>query len=182
MKKLYEFIRKNYFYFIFYSVVGWIYELFFFLFRGELVNRGFLTGPYLPIYGIGSLFIIYLLNKLKDKKICLKKINLMPVIIFLLIFIITTIVEYIGHFILDEYFNIILWDYSQDYWNINGRVCFYASRNFAIMGIIGIYLVHPKLERFINNLSDKIKNILFIFFGSTFLIDFLFTIIKYLDW
>jgi len=112
-------VKKYYIYFVCYAVMGWIYELFFFLFEGELVNRGFLMGPYLPIYGIGALFIILLLKKLKDKKLKVKNINFMPVIIFILIFMITTIVEYIGHFILDEFFNISLWDYSEEFLNIH---------------------------------------------------------------
>ena len=178
MKKFYEFFKVNYLYFIFYAFIGWIYELFFFLFQGELVNRGFLMGPYLPIYGIGALFVIYLLTKLKDKKIYLKKFNLMPIIIFILIFIITTIVEYIGHYVLDEWFNIILWDYSQDYWNINGRVCFYASRNFAIMGTIGLYLVQPRLESIIKKLSKKKINIIFIILILLFVFDLIITLIK----
>jgi len=80
-------VKKYYIYFVCYAVMGWIYELFFFLFEGELVNRGFLMGHYLPIYGIGALFIILLLKKLKDKKLKVKNINFMPVIIFILIVI-----------------------------------------------------------------------------------------------
>lgn len=180
MKRLYIFLRNNYLYFMFYSFIGWIYELFFFLFQGELVNRGFLFGPYLPIYGIGSLFLIYILNGLIKKKITIKKVNITPIIIFLLVFVITTIVEYVGHFVLDEYFNIILWDYSQDYLNINGRVCFYASRNFAIMGTIGLYFIQPKLEFFLNKLNDLKINALFIGLLLIFIIDFVFTIINLL--
>lgn len=171
-------VKKYFIYFICYAVIGWIYELFFFLFEGELVNRGFLLGPYLPIYGIGALFIILLLKKLKDKKLKIKNINIMPVIIFLLIFIITTIVEYIGHFILDEYLNISLWDYSEEFLNINGRVCFFASRNFAIMGIIGIYYVHPWLEMKVNKLQKREFNALFYTLFFVFIIDFIFTILN----
>lgn len=179
--KWYEFFRKNYLFFIFYSFIGWIYEEIFFAVQGEFVNRGFLTGPYLPIYGIGSLFLIYLLKDLIKKKIKIKKINITPIIVFLLVFVITTVVEYVGHFILDEYFNIILWDYSKNYLNINGRVCFYASRNFAIMGTIGMYFVQPKLERFLNKLSEKKINFLFVVLFLIFIIDFIFTIINFIN-
>jgi len=171
-------VKKYYIYFVCYAVMGWIYELFFFLFEGELVNRGFLMGPYLPIYGIGALFIILLLKKLKDKKLKVKNINFMPVIIFILIFMITTIVEYIGHFILDEFFNISLWDYSEEFLNINGRVCFFASRNFAIMGTLGIYIVHPWLEKKVNKLQKREFNILFYTLLLVIIVDFIFTILN----
>jgi len=171
-------VKKYYIYFVCYAVMGWIYELFFFLFEGELVNRGFLMGPYLPIYGIGALFIIILLKKLKDKKLKVKNINFMPVVIFILIFIITTIVEYIGHFILDEFFNISLWDYSEEFLNINGRVCFFASRNFAIMGTLGIYIVHPWLEKKVNKLQKREFNILFYTLLLVIIVDFIFTILN----
>ena len=114
MKKFYRFFRNNYLYFLFYSFIGWIYELVFFALQGKILNRGFLTGPYLPIYGIGSLFLIYILGNLIKKKIYIKKLNIVPILIFIFVFLITTIVEYVGHFILDKYFNIILWDYSKD--------------------------------------------------------------------
>ena len=178
MKKLYNFIRTNYLYFIFYSFIGWIYELFFFLFEGELVNRGFLFGPYLPIYGIGSIFLIYLLKDLVKKKIKIKNINITPILIFISVFLITTIVEYIGHYVLDEYFNIMLWDYSEEYWNINGRVCFFASRNFAIMGTLGIYFVQPRLEKFLNKISEKKINFVFIILLIIFILDLVFSLIK----
>lgn len=175
---MFEVVRKYFIYFVCYAVIGWIYELFFFLFEGELVNRGFLHGPYLPIYGIGALFIVLLLKKLKDKPIKLKKINFMPVIIFILIFFITTIVEYIGHFVLDKYFNIVLWDYSEEFLNINGRVCLFASRNFAIMGILGIYFVHPWLENKVNKLSKREFNVLFFTLLLVIIVDFVFTILN----
>ena len=176
--KYLECLKKYYIYFVCYAVIGWIYELFFFLFEGQLVNRGFLMGPYLPIYGIGALFIILFLKSLKNKKVMIKKINIMPIIIFILIFLITTIVEYVGHFVLNEFFNISLWDYSGEFLNINGRVCFFASRNFAIMGTLGIYFVHPWLESKVNKLQKREYNVLFFTLLFVIIIDFVFSILN----
>lgn len=116
MKKFYNCFRDNYFYFFAYAVLGWIYELFYFIIVDDkIINRGFLHGPYLPIYGFGALVLLLLLKDIRHKKIKLANINISPVIMFIIIFIVTTIVEYIGHFILDKGFNIILWDYSNDF-------------------------------------------------------------------
>ncbi len=172
MKKL----INSFIIFFTYSVIGWIYELFIFYYHGQgWVNRGFLYGPYLPVYGFGGLLLAITLNKLLKKK----KKNLIEWIIniltvFIAVFIITTVVEYITHYVLDTYFNIKLWDYSKDFLNINGRVCFNASRNFAVGGTILLYLIQPLIEKFIKKCKkkDKISIVLLIIM----IIDFIITI------
>lgn len=102
-------------------------------------------------YGIGLLITIivafilrYILVRQKNK---ISKIDVTPIVVFLLIFIITTVIEYISHFVMDTCFNTILWDYSQDFLNLNARVNFDASRNFAIGGTLLIYLVEPLIKK-----------------------------------
>lgn len=177
--KYYKFFRKYFFCFIVYAFLGWIYEVAWFLiFRNKFVNRGFLFGPYLPIYGFGVLILLLLLNKLMKKKIKISKINITPIIVFVAIFFITTIIEYISHFVLDKCFNIVLWDYSKDYLNINGRVCFAASRNFAIGGVLALYIVQPLLEKLLVKIPNKIQNVLFIILFFIFISDFIIKILK----
>ena len=98
-------------------------------------------------YGIGLLIFIilaliikYLIIKKNEK---VSNFDITPIVVFLLIFIITTVIEYVSHYVIDVYFNNILWDYSKDFLNLNARVNFDASRNFAIGGTILIYLVEP---------------------------------------
>lgn len=150
-----KFILNNFVIFITYANLGWIYEvLWFIIMRHKFVNRGFLFGPYLPIYGFGALILYYLLRNFMKKKHKVAGININVILVFIIIFIITTIVEYISHYILDTYFNIVLWDYSKNSLNINGRVCFEASRNFAIGGTAAMYLIQP----IINKINDKYSN------------------------
>lgn len=152
MKKIILFLEDNFLIFIIYAFLGWIYEgLWFIIVRHELVNRGFLFGPYLPIYGFGALILYYMLRNFMKKKHKVFNVNINIILVFIIIFLVTTVIEYIAHFILDNYFHIILWDYSKDYLNINGRVCFAASRNFAIGGTLALYVVEP----FIDKLIDK---------------------------
>lgn len=179
MEKVYKFFRDNYFYFFIYAFLGWIYEeLWYLIVENKIVNRGFLYGPYLPIYGFGALLLLLLLHKQIGKKIKLFGISITPILIFIIIFIITTLVEYIAHYILDEYFNIILWDYSKDFLNINGRVCLAASRNFAIGGTTCFYFVQPFLTKFFSKLKNSTKNILFIILFLIVIVDFIITIIN----
>ena len=160
--------------FFVYAVIGWIYELFIFYYHdGVWINRGFLYGPYLPVYGFGGLLLVNVLGKLLKKK---KKnlfdwcVNILMVLVA--VFVITTVVEYIAHYMLDTYFNIKLWDYSKEFLNINGRVCFNASRNFAIGGTVILFVIEPLIEKFIKKCKkiDMISIILFIIVVSDFII------------
>ena len=143
--------------FFVYAVIGWLYEVLLFYFRGDgLINRGFLYGPYLPVYGFGGLVLVVLLNKIlmrKKDKIgnWVKDILL----VFLLVFLISTVVEYVAHYALDTFFDIKLWDYSKQFLNINGRVCFGASRNFAIGGTFFLFVLQPFINKFLGNTEDK---------------------------
>lgn len=158
MKKFISLFEKNFTIFITYSFIGWIYELLYFLIvDSKLINRGFLFGPYLPVYGFGALILYYLLRNFMKKEHKVFNININVILVFIIIFIVTTIVEYVSHFILDTYFDIILWDYSDDFLNINGRVCLAASRNFAIGGTFLIYLVQPLVDKINTKYSNNNK-------------------------
>ena len=120
---------------------------------------------------IFMIFINLIVHKFK-----IKKIDLTPILVFLLIWIITTIVEYIGHFITYELSHTMLWDYSKDFLNINKRVCFDASRNFAIGGTLLLYLIQPLIDKFLNKTNLIIKIIITLLIGIPMLIDLIISI------
>ena len=147
--------------FMLYAFIGWIYEVILEFYYGNgFVNRGFLFGPYLPVYGFGALLILLLLYKFSKKKLKIGKLSITPVLVFILIFLITTIVEYITGTILDIYLGTRLWDYSHYKFNINGLVCLSASTRFAIGGTTFIYILQPLFDKLINIMNVKVKNIL----------------------
>lgn len=176
MKRYVVLFEKMFLIFFVFSCLGWIYEVLLYLIRdNEFVNRGFLVGPYLPIYGFGALILYYLLWNFIKKKHKIGKVNINIILVFVIIFIVTTFVEYVSHYFLDTYFGIILWDYSDDFLNINGRVCFEASRNFAIGGTFSLYCIQPLIERFVTKFNNKkfyhiIIGILFLIMIADFLI------------
>ena len=94
--KVLEFISNNFLTFLVYAVIGWIYEvLWFIVVRHKFVNRGFLHGPYLPIYGFGMLILLFLLRKvLKKKHLFTDNKYTYPSILFVFLFIFITVVEY----------------------------------------------------------------------------------------
>jgi len=171
-----------FFSFFLYCVIGWLYEvaLELFVYNHGFVNRGFLYGPYLPVYGFGAIVLIFLLKNFSYKKRYIKKLNISPIITFIIIFFITTIIEYFTGFMLDLILNIRLWDYSNQFLNINGFVCFSASIRFAIGGTIFLYLLQPNFVKFINQVTKKNQNLLVSILMSIMFVDLFVTLLKYL--
>ena len=126
--------------FLVFSFIGYLSEVVYCsVGQRHLVNRGFLYGPYLPIYGFGGLVV----------KICLVPLAKYPVLVFFMGMILTSIVEYIGSWGLEKLFDIKLWDYSKKFLNINGRVCLLNSTLFGIMGLVCLYFAEPRLNSYI---------------------------------
>jgi uncharacterized membrane protein len=128
-----------------YSFLGWIVEvLYVFATTQKLENRGFLTGPFLPIYGVGAVLLVELvLPYVKN-----------PFLVFLASFLITTALEFVTHLALDKIFHIRLWDYSDKPFNIRGRVCLQNSLMFGVLGLLLIYVLHPLATTLVKLLSQ----------------------------
>ncbi len=180
-----EKVKKNFnFYvccFFVYCVIGWIYEVIWeFAIGNGFVNRGFLYGPYLPIYGFGVLTLLFLLHRLMDKKIKICKINITPILVFLAILFIVSVIEYFSSVIMELLFHKRWWDYSYDVLNLNGRISLRNSSILAAGAIVLLYVVHPILDKYYNKLKPillkKIATIIIIVMS----LDFAFTILGYL--
>ena len=138
-------IFLNYFLlFLTYSILGWIMEsTYVFIKTRKFINRGFLLGPYCPIYGFGGIIIIIYLSQYKD--------NLLTV--FIMSMVLCSILEYITSFLMEKLFNTRWWDYSNKKFNLNGRICGYNSLLFGIASIIVLYLINPIITDTIKNLN-----------------------------
>ncbi|MFB8885884.1 hypothetical protein ACFEZK_09535 [Clostridioides difficile] len=138
-------------YFVIYSFIGWCCETTYCsVLQKQFVNRGFLNGPFCPIYRFGALAIVATLTPF---------VHNIP-LLFLFSIIITSIMEYCTSFILEKIFNMTWWDYSKHKFNIHGRVCLENSLMFGVLSLIVMLIVHPIVVDFINSIS---KNVLFIF-------------------
>ncbi|MBO6145209.1 MAG: putative ABC transporter permease [Bacilli bacterium] len=130
----------------------------------------------LILISLNLLFIVvinYIIQKFKK----FNKINLNVALVFLLIWVITTSLEFVSHFAIDKLTGNLLWDYSNDFLNINARVCFDASRNFAILGTILLYLVQPFIDKFLKKTSISKKRLICIIIGIPMTIDFIVNVI-----
>jgi len=174
---LFKKLKIYFFSFLLYCFIGWIYEVILeFTYGHGFVNRGFLHGPYLPVYGFGALLILFTIRPFSKRKIHINKLLITPIITFFLIFLLTSVVEYCAGIILDIFFNKTLWDYSDEPFNINGIVCLTASLKFATGGTVFLYLLQPLFEKLINKLSNILSNVLFVVLFLTIFADFLITI------
>ena len=167
------------FLFLFYCNLGWIYEVVLEFKDGNgFVNRGFLFGPYLPIYGFGALILILLLKNLMEKKIYIWKIPITPIIVFALIIVITSIIEYFSGYVMELVFHQRWWDYSSDFLNINGRICPRTSFKFGIGGMAFLYILKPLFILLVNKLSEKKQKIGAVIIVSVMVVDLIVTLIS----
>lgn len=131
------------------SIAGWIYEeIFYRITDGVWVNRGFLYGPYLPVYGYGAVLIVLFTNKYRKN----------PLIVFLITMLLTGIFEYLTGLIMFKIWHHRWWDYRGLFLNIGGFVCLRSVISFGIGGLILIYLLDPIVEKIIKKISvNKLK-------------------------
>lgn len=111
---MYQTIKIYFLLFFIYSVMGWILEITCkFIEYKKFANRGFLIGPYCPIYGFGALFITLFLGRYSNDIIAL----------FVMTILICGVLEYFTSYIMEKIFKLRWWDYSRRKYNINGRIC-----------------------------------------------------------
>ena len=118
------------------AMLGWVMEVVCKLIQfHRFINRGFLIGPYCPIYGFGSVLITLLLSRYAES----------PVVVFLMGMIICGTLEYLTSYLMEKLFHARWWDYSQKRFNLNGRVCANTLIPFGLLGLGIIYGVKPFL-------------------------------------
>lgn len=145
-----------------YAVIGWIVEVVTKLFElKKFINRGFLIGPYCPIYGCGGLLITLLLQGYEDK----------PLLLLFFSLIICSVLEYSTSFIMEKLFNARWWDYSETSLNINGRICVDTMAAFGVLGMVMIYAVNPVLFKAFNAIPDKTLTIITLILAIIFVLD-----------
>jgi uncharacterized membrane protein len=106
----------------------------------RLVNRGFLHGPYLPIYGFGAIIVIFFFQAYEKY----------PFLIFIAGMLSTSVLEFFTSWMLEKFFHAKLWDYSTYFGNIKGRVCLLNSTMFGLLSVAVIYGIHPLTVKMID--------------------------------
>lgn len=158
-------------FFFCFAITGFIWEtsLHFVLF-GQLVKKGTMLGPWLPIYGFGCVSVLLLLYPKK-----LKKITDNPILTFLLVMLLCTTIEYFTSVYLEAVKGARWWDYSGHFLNINGRVCLENALFFAAGGTACIYIFTPFLDRLFAKIPKKIRIILCVILISLYIGDLIYS-------
>lgn len=158
------------------SVAGWGLEVFFRRFishanpERKWINPGFCTGPYLPLYGCG-LCLMYLIAGL-EKRNLVDNPMWNKVVLFLAMAICMTIIEYIAGIMVLKITNVRLWDYTDEWGNIQGIICPRFSLIWAGLGAIYYFLIHPYIVDAVRWLTQNLafSFVIGLFFG-VFILD-----------
>ena len=148
--------------FIIYAFLGWCTEVSYAaLDRGIFVNRGFLNGPYCPIYGFGVVIVVTILTPLQD--------NLL--LLFFGSFLLTSVLEYITGFLLEKVFHDRWWDYSNKTFNLLGYVCLKFSIYWGLACTFIMKVIHPIIYRGITWIPHTLGVVLLVIFMTVFIVD-----------
>ena len=154
-------------YFTIYSFIGWACECVYCSIPAKkFINRGFLNGPFCPVYGVGAVLVIRFLTPVQGS---------IPAL-FLLGMLVTSVVEYLTSYLLEKAFHMKWWDYSNMPLNLHGRVCLLNSTEFGILCVVLMRLVHPKVQHLVGELSASWLLGVSIAFAVYFVTDTAFTV------
>lgn len=157
--------------FILYSVIGWVWEvLICSVPQRKFVNRGFLNGPYCPIYGVGALLAITLLGWIES-----------PAALFAAGAVVTCTLEYVTSWAMEKLFHARWWDYSDYKFNINGRVCLIGAIAFGALTVLMLRIIHPAVTSFMAIVPESALSLAALVLFTFFLIDAVYTVTRLAD-
>lgn len=157
--------------FTIYAVIGWLMEVSLsFIQHHKFINRGFLIGPYCPIYGFGGVVITLLLSNFMNIIDNVSIVDSLWISTIVIMFICGTL-EYATSFVMEKLFHARWWDYHRFKFNINGRVCLETLLPFTIIGQIILRYANPVFLGLIGNIHQPWLHICTIVILAIFAID-----------
>lgn len=148
--------------FYFYCFVGWIWEsCYVSLCDKKWTNRGFLKGPFLPIYGSGACIILMATLPVKDNY----------VLIFILGMLSATFLEYITGVVMESIFKVRYWDYSNEKFNLNGHICLLCSLAWGGFSILMVKIIHRPIDKLLYSIPKDVLEIIIFVITVMFVID-----------
>lgn len=166
-KPVFSDYERIFLWFIFYSFAGWAWETVYTLAtKHVLQDRGILNGPICPIYGFGALLVWFLLRDVAE-----------PIAVFLSSGVVNCAMEYVTSLILEKWFGVRLWDYSDQPFNINGRISLLGFLGFGLASTLFIFIIHPRVVRQISKIPMKLLNVVSIGIFVLFIADIIVTLL-----
>ena len=142
-------------FFYFYCIFGWCFETIYVSAKNkQWVNRGFMKGPWLPIYGTGAIIVLFVTLPFQDN----------PILVYLVGMLTATVLEYIIGAGMLAFFKVRYWDYSYRKFQLHGHICLVSSLAWGVLSLLLIYVVHKPLSKVFLALNyDLLSVIVFVF-------------------
>jgi uncharacterized membrane protein/HD superfamily phosphodiesterase len=157
--------------FALYSFLGWVVEVIYrSITQHRFVNAGFLFGPFIPIYGFGAAAAIIL-------EYCFPGWHLI-IFRFIILGVVLTVFEYLVGFFAEKIFKLKLWDYSENRFNLHGRICLHFSLIWTTCALIFVQFIHPAVlnrVKLLDNTYIKTTALLFLIY---FVVDYSFSVVS----
>lgn len=162
------------------SILGWFLELIYRRFISNAnpdrkwINPGFLVGPYLPLYGF-SLCALYLLASIKVNFI--QNEVLQNIVLFMIMAVVVTVIEFIAGVIFIRRMKVKLWDYTSEWANFKGIICPKYTLYWSLLSAVYYFMIHSNLVQFINFMLNRLEFSFFIgFFYGVIAMDLCYSI------
>lgn len=167
-----ELVETSFLMFWVFSFLGWIWESVFYSLvdKHRIVNRGFMYGPYIPIYGTGALIDLLILGNITDM-----------VQLFFISATLCTMVEYVTSYTMEKLFNARWWDYYDMLWHLNGRICIEGFLAFGGLSVVLVQWVNPLTGSLIAMLSPLALHIVSWTMFALFVADFVMSVKQAVD-
>lgn len=134
-------------FFYIYCVFGWIFESTFVSIKSKrFVNRGFLKGPMIPIYGEGAIMMIIATTPVRGNIVLEYMLGLVG----------ATALEYFVGALMEQIFKVKYWDYSKKRFNIKGYICLRSSLFWGVLSVLLAEVMHVPVEGFVLSLSTPV--------------------------
>lgn len=135
------------FFFYFYCFFGWCFESTYVSFKSrKLVNRGFMRGPVLPLYGSGAIMMLIVSMPFQDNVILTYLAGVAG----------ATVLEYITGVTMEALFKVRYWDYSNQRFNFQGHICLSSSIAWGFLTILMTRVVHRPVEQFVMSIPGNV--------------------------
>lgn len=149
-------------YFFIFSIIGHLYENILFKIIDEKGTSGFLYGYWTPVYGLGAVLILFI-SKYIFKTLKLNKF--IEILIFaLVIFVVLTLIEFLGGHILHFIFHKDFWNYSLLKYNFGKYICLNISIIWVVFSLVFLYLIKPWMDKIVIKIPIGITIMLLVLF------------------
>lgn len=142
--------------FFLYSFVGWIWEVLLCrVTRHRWINRGFLSGPVLPIYGFGALGMLFVCLPVKES---VGKVAIVGALA-------ASVLEYAAGWLLVRFVHVRYWDYSSQRLNLNGHICLLSAMTWALFSVVVVCVLHPLFQACVRMIPSALAGTLALTLG-----------------